>query len=102
MSEITIYGCSDDLVEIEGSIDAEFTAFEGLNLLAFSDGTLVEVTYTNSGIWRVNTIHKSPTVGVVKVEAAADAYESDNYSDRMTLTGEISWVVHATTIARCK
>lgn len=56
---ITIYGSSDDLVEIEGDINEEFNWCSELGesrYLAFSDGTLLRVRYDDNGIWRLHKI----------------------------------------------
>ncbi len=64
MSEVIVYGASDDLIEVEGAIREEFTANRDgeANLLAFSDGTLLEVTYTDAGIWRIASADHSSTL----------------------------------------
>lgn len=85
MSEVMIYGASDDLIEVEGALVAEFNAFdedEGV-YLAFSDGTMLRVVYDDGGVWRI-TPHVSGRASYFKVEAPGD--DENNYSDRVTLT----------------
>ena len=57
MSKITVYGASDDLIEIEGDISEEFNypynADDKGVLLAFSDGTLARIKYDSGGMWRI-------------------------------------------------
>ena len=89
---ITIYGASDDLIEIEGDIREEFYWIpddDETRLLAFSDGTLLRVAYDSDGIWRLNKV-ASGTAQFSKVEGDV---EKDT-PDSVTLSGvEIKWVV---------
>lgn len=89
---ITIYGASDDLIEIEGAIGEEFNhSTENPAYLGFSDGTLLSVTYGagNFAMWRITPIRYG-TAKYSKVEATD---EDKDYSDRVTLDGDIKWVV---------
>lgn len=96
-----MYGASDDLIEIDGDISEEFTYqnadpdWRG-DLLAFSDGTILRITYTPSGVWRIGTVVGG--TADLNIEQAPESDE-DNYSDRATLSGA-AWVVqgvdHAT------
>jgi hypothetical protein len=92
---ITVYGASDDLIEIDGDISEEFgyRNEDGLgdkgDLLAFSDGTILRIHYTQSGMWRI-----TPVVGgsaTLRIEQAPEGDE-DNYSDKAELSGAV-WVV---------
>lgn len=87
---LTIYGASDDLIEIEGDIREEFYAIEAeAHILAFSDGTLLSVEYDQHGIWRIRRL----AVGTA-VYKHTEAIEADTfYSDRAELNGPIGWVV---------
>lgn len=92
---VTVYGASDDLIEIEGDVDEEFYAIEFGHeneseggFLAFSDGTILRIVY--DGIWRITPIAKGSSD--IKVDLAMEDDE-DNYSDRATLSGKIKWVV---------
>lgn len=106
MSLVVVYGASDDLIEVDGHIREEFYANsdEEPNLLAFSDGTLLEVTYTNSGLWRINTLSQSAGTRITKVEALGDEGTTSDgyprYSDRVTLEGFLVWVVFGSQWAR--
>lgn len=97
---ITIYGASDDLIEIEGGIREEFSYVgDGdADLLAFSDGTILRVAYTAAGVWRI-----SPVVRGTSELSIEQATEDDdpNYSDRATLSGAVvSWVVQGVAFAK--
>ena len=89
---VTIYGASDDLIEIYGDIREEFNWIpddDETRLLAFSDGTLLRVAYDSDGIWRLNKV-ASGTAQFAKVEGDV---EKDT-PDKVTLSGvEIKWVV---------
>lgn len=60
-----VYGCSDDLIEIEGDVRGE-VGFYGSDdreygvLLLFSDGTILEVKYGKgkAGIWGIMLMNK--------------------------------------------
>jgi len=89
---ITIYGASDDLIEIEGDIREEFSFFPDdgeSRFLAVSDGTLLRVFYDDDGIWRLNKI----AGGLCTFKKAEGDVEKDT-PDKVTLSGvEIKWVV---------
>jgi hypothetical protein len=92
--ETRITGASDDLIELEGQITEEFTGgwyddakYAG-DILAFSDGTLLEVLYDSDGIWRVKRLAEgacdySHTPGSV----------AEDRPDVAVLRGDLRWVV---------
>lgn len=90
---LEIYGASDDLIEIEGDIQEEFNPSdcEEPCLLAFSDGTLLQIQYGVGGtaLWRIQPL----VYGSAKYRKTEATNEDDNYSDVVTLDGEIKWVV---------
>lgn len=53
MKTVTIYGASDDLIEVEGDLlievegdlQEEFTAYEEWKYLHFDDGTVVKIVF---------------------------------------------------------
>ncbi|WP_328344610.1 hypothetical protein [Micromonospora sp. NBC_00421] len=88
---ITVYGASDDIIEVDGDISAEFPYRNAEPAtLGFSDGTLLRITYTNAGIWRISPIVRG--AADLTIEQAPENDDS-NYSDRATLSGAV-WVVH--------
>ena len=101
MKTIIISGASDDLIELEGDIRDEISPRndEYPVKLAFSDGTVLSVVYDKDGCWRVNRMAEG-TAKMEKVEA--DGPDTDNYSDRVTLTGEIRWCVAGNYMAKVK
>jgi hypothetical protein len=51
---VTIYGASDDLIEVEGSIEEEFNVdSDRPHHLAFPEGSVLKVVYDEDGIWRI-------------------------------------------------
>ena len=95
-STVTIYGSSDDLIELEGGISEEFTYplnhgsdCDGV-LLAFGDGTLLRMIYDEDGVWRITVLIKG-TASLSKTEGEVGA--DDNYTDRLTLVGDLRWAV---------
>ncbi len=91
MKTVTVYGASDDLIEIEGDIVDELSPdYSEPTRLAFSDGTVLSVIYAADGCWRVNRIAEG-TAKFEKIEA--EGPDTANYTDRVTLTGDIKWMV---------
>lgn len=94
MSQVTIYGASDDLIEIEGDLNEEFNpSYDGDGmLLAFGDGTVLDVRYDDGGIWRI-TQRIAGSATFEKDENPAS--DEERYSDRVTLTGDLRWALAA-------
>ncbi len=93
MDELTIYGASDDLVEIEGSVNEEFNLildkYSDSAILAVSDGTLLRVRYDEDGVWRFTPI----VVGSASLDIHI-GIDDRRHSDLVTLTGDnLNWVV---------
>lgn len=95
---VKIYGASDDLIEVEGDIREEFYAVtlnddddEG-GILAFSNGVVIRILYTNEGTWRI-----TPVAGSVAIDQCPEDDE-DNYTDVAEIEGTITWVVFGTAV----
>ena len=93
----TIYGASDDLIEVDGQVSEEFNPRDGEPAyLAFSNGVVLKVIYDDEGLWRIQ-----PRAGAeqVRIDFAiggdAERREdgSSGYSDRATIDGDVAWVV---------
>jgi hypothetical protein len=88
----TIYGASDDLIEVEGPVTEEFSYHERWpSFIAFSDGTVVRIAYTDAGVWRITPVRRGR--GTLHIEQAPEDDE-ENYTDRATLIGDVEWVVY--------
>jgi hypothetical protein len=94
--KVTIYGASDDLIEIDGDFRYEFSADEEVNYLALSDGTLLSIEYAKGGIWRINRL-VTGSATYSKVEGT-DA--EDDYTDKVTIEGDLKWFVLGSEFAR--
>lgn len=87
---LTIYGASDDLIEIEGDIRDEFSAYDlpDSAIIVCSDGAAFRVRYDDDGCWRFTPIG-AMRPGWTKTEATGpDA----DYSDRLECAHSIAWV----------
>lgn len=111
MSRIIFYGASDDLIEIEGDVREEFTAYEPDpdSVLAISDGTLLGVEYDDDGVWRFKLIeqgqgsaynHEAPAEHEGELPGYAEEASigtAPDYSDVVWLDNEredaFKWVV---------
>jgi len=89
MAETVIYGASDDLLELEGQLSEELNpSSDEKNLLALSDGTLLEIWYDDDGIWRIRSLAK----GACQQNFLQGSVEDDT-PDKLTLTGDLRWAV---------
>ena len=94
---ITIYGASDDLIEIEGDILEEFNVYPEEHtryLIAVSDGTLLKMWYDEDGIWRIQHLF-----GDVTRFTRIDGSVIDDTVDKVTIAGTIDWIVSGENIA---
>ena len=94
---LRVYGSSDDLIEIDGDINEEFVYDGEGGFLAFSDGTLLAVEYSDTGIWRFGPLNHG-SAEYANDAATEDDGHRDNYlpaySDIVTLQGDFLWVVY--------
>lgn len=90
---VTVYGASDDLIEVEGDVREEFGGGESGDVIVFSDGTALRVAWED-GVWRIRPVRRG--TAELSIERAPDEYDEDNYTDRATLTGQITGVWHET------
>lgn len=98
---ITVYGASDDLIEVEGDITEEFTYHddEDGDLIAFSDGTVLRVRFDRDGVWRITPVAR----GANQLDITqAPVNDDDNYSDRAVIVGTVTWVVQGMAVATHK
>ena len=92
--KIKITGGSDDLVEVTGGIQEEWTAPKEVEgdgaFISVSDGTLLRIRYDKDGIWRIDHL-VTGKANYFKVEGSV---EEDTF-DVVTLDGDIRWVALA-------
>lgn len=103
MSEVKVYGASDDLIELEGDIDEELSYYadDEPAYLGFSDGTVLRIIYDKTGLWKILVVNKGDAT-IVKEFEATDS-DSDNYSDIVVLKDtNLDWVMFASKFVKSK
>jgi hypothetical protein len=99
--KVEVYGRSDDLIEIDGDVRAEFNTMfgfsDGAGQLAFSDGTVFTVDYNSDGFWKFRLEHE----GDAEVTQEHVATQED-YTDRYLLDGTFDWVLLSTETSNFK
>lgn len=94
--KIKVYGSSDDLIVVQGAVTEEFNGDS--TFLAFSDGTVLHIKYTNAGIWRITPCRRGSST-YEKITEIIDE-DDDGYSDVVTLEGDnLKWVARASEVA---
>jgi hypothetical protein len=91
----TMFGASDDLIELEGGVREEINNFSDDPLqFVLSDGTVGTIQYTDGGVWRINILDITPDVDVSIIEPTQKEIDDDtNYTDVATFVGKIDWIV---------
>jgi hypothetical protein len=104
---VTVYGASDDLVELDGAVYEEFTyrGDEDRNgtrgdLVAFSDGTVIRIVFDGDdrGNWRITPVARGTATLTIEQVAETD----EGTTDRAVLDpgpdgDPIRWAVHGIT-----
>lgn len=87
-----VYGCSDDLIEIEGDLNGEFENYSSNTLLTFSDDTVLLVKYSTkiSGVWEIVVIKKGSLFD--RFEECLDP-DAKPYSDQVFFKNGLEWFV---------
>ena len=87
---ITVYGCSDDLVEIEGSVykEDEIGCYGSDVRIRFEDGTVIRVGYPkeNCAVWWIEVEKTGTTKHVLDI---CDNEDATPYSDVFIINAEI-------------
>lgn len=95
---ITVYGASDDLIELEGHITEEFGLPSGDDyFLATSNGVILRITY--DGDWNIKVKNNPSGLGIQHYPAGSEQameYSGRDYSDVVVIQGDIQWVVGGT------
>jgi hypothetical protein len=85
MRKVTISGASDDLIEIEGDINDEVSAYDYPKFITFDDGTVVKAEYSPegyNGMWKVEVVREGTSLSEHIPATGADA----DYTDKVILT----------------
>jgi len=91
---IKVWG-NDDLIEVEGDIVEGFYLADGDdNVLAFSNGTVLRVVYSDAGVWRITRLAEGTGRLVLTPCPEDDEYRC---SDIAEVHANIAWVVHGGT-----
>lgn len=88
---VTVYGASDDMIEIGGDIAEEFHYTDDSkrgDFLAFSDGTILRIVFGDDG-WRITPVHE----GTSKLSILQHS-DGEEGTDLAKLDGDVAWVVH--------
>lgn len=89
---VRVYGCSDDLVEIEGAKypDDEIDCFDKDMLIGFKDGTEIRIGYPkeNLAVWWIE-IEK--TGGAAYAMNRCYDQDAEIYSDVFSINSEVAW-----------
>jgi len=92
---LTVYGASDDLIEIDGDIREEFNHYgDEPALLGFSDGTILRVTFDQDGIWRL-----TPVITGSATLTHVFGQDDKEHTDKATLDGDVRWVMYGSEMA---
>ena len=87
---VKVYGCSDDLVEIEGSTykEDEIGCYDRDVLLYFVDGTVIRAHYGKPGlgVWKI-TVQERGSAPQILTECEDE--DADIYSDIFEISAEI-------------
>ena len=86
---VKVRGYSDDYLIVDGDVKEQFDGDQGY--LAFSDGTVLFWRYGVGGAFWRTTLCCQGSSHVEVVSAIDD--DSDEYSDIVTIHGDVKWVV---------
>ena len=96
----TIYGASDDLIEIEGDVEDEVNKIEPKNLsVKCSDGTEAKITYDEEGQWKIVVNKRGDLLAEHVLSVGDDAEHTreeikrcSGYSDVLLFKDGLEWV----------
>lgn len=86
---LSVYGRSDDLIELFGDIEEEFSAYDEINYLALSNGVLLRIEYAADGVWRISCLSGDASVRQCTVEDQ----KAGAYSDLAIVSGHVAWAL---------
>lgn len=79
MSEVTIYGASDDLIDVEGDCPGcdEYNAEDATFVVQCTTGTArVRVRYTDDGVWAIECSQVDETIPLPPVSLTSETYSA--------------------------
>ena len=85
---ITLYGASDDLVEVAGAFREEYDAYDKVLRVTFDTGLVAFIGFEVDGIWRVSITGQRGDE-TLDVYTGTDA-EGDRYTDYLIVPGAAS------------
>lgn len=93
MAHIEVFGCSDDLIEVDGDIRDEFGryAIGKWSFVVFDEGTVLRVGYAvdGTGNWRVERIREGEAQFNRVPAEMRQVEDPDEYSDVGVLDGDV-------------
>jgi hypothetical protein len=100
MKIITVYGHSDDCIEVDGDLAEEFNTYNEWKYLHFNEGTVVKIGYSMKDAPKHEGKDKGWHVEVVtlgdgtKAEMLAPTIEDgdNHYTDKLQLVGDLKSV----------
>lgn len=98
---ITVYGASDDLIEVTGDITEEWNCYgDDEAIVAFSNGTVLGLSLGSDDIWRIRAL-VNPEPELLTITPVPPG-EDNNFSDRAELRADCDWVVYGSGLAENK
>lgn len=89
MKTISVTGAGDDVIVLDGDVKDEFDSHDPVGaVLTFSDGTQVRAKFFER--WEI-TVETRGSASV-KIEQAPIHNLDREYTDRVTVTGDLAWV----------
>ncbi len=94
---VVIYGASDDLIEVDGEVRDEFSAWHDSDAgeyvpITVSDGTRAAVRFDEDGVWRIAILTAGTGNPRVDVHPLDEEDDAGRYTDVLTIDGPITWV----------
>lgn len=100
MTNLILYGASDDLIELDGDLSEEFNPDAGNETyIGFSDGSLVAARYDAKGNWRFTIVEESSgtsiTVHPIGTVKERRGVEIPDYSEMVNIDAmdTITWAL---------
>ena len=92
---ILLYGASDDLIETEGDVSEEFSAYDFDGYVLLSNGLVFSMNFNRSGIWSIELVRGDDSLVTITRstgEYGDDEYGYPSHSDKAEVHDSITWV----------